>query len=354
MNLLIFDLDGVLLKPCGYYRALKETVRLAGVHTGFGNVFITDEQIAQFESLGISSEWHSSALCMSFMLLEKQRNAAKVKDDLPAFCLDLTDLIEAIGAEPIKNSPLQRGLSAIERLASGSALSVKFAREIVVQSELIQYSPTLNWFQEMVLGSENYSKIYQKKPQFETESYIKLYDQRLISVKKSNNLLRWSGDPGNGTSIMTNRPSNCPAEFEGGPDAELGSGLVGLASLPLVGFGEISWLAAQIGLEARALAKPAWQHGLVAILAASGWPVTRESIPNIGQRLNSWQQDDLTHLEGSTVTVFEDTSSGMIAVEEAGVLLNGIGLRVNVKKIGIAEDLTKQSALASQVDVVFP
>jgi hypothetical protein len=354
MKLLIFDLDGVLLKPCGYHRALKETVRLAGISTGFGDVLLTDGQIAQFEALGISSEWHSSALCMSVMLLGKQRKAVRENDNFQPVYLNLEDLFEAIDAQPIKDSPLQRGLSAIERLASESAFPLKFAREIVAQSEFIQCSPTLNWFQEMILGSENYSKTYQKKPQFETESYLKLYDQRLLSEQKSNDVLRWAGTPGNGAAIMTNRPSNGPPGFEGAPDADLGSALAGLADLPLVGFGEISWLATQTGQEARELAKPAWQHALVAILAASGWSVSEESLAYIGQQSNAWQRDDLAYLEGSTITVFEDTSSGMIAVQEAGILLNDIGLQVKVQKMGIAEDTAKQSALAAQGAVVFP
>ena len=33
MRILIFDMDGVLIEPHGYHRALKETVRLAGIAT---------------------------------------------------------------------------------------------------------------------------------------------------------------------------------------------------------------------------------------------------------------------------------------------------------------------------------
>jgi len=42
MDILLFDMDGVLLKPLGYHRALKETVRLAGISSGYGEVLLAD------------------------------------------------------------------------------------------------------------------------------------------------------------------------------------------------------------------------------------------------------------------------------------------------------------------------
>ena len=42
MNIFLFDTDGVLVKPKGYHRALQETVRLAGISTGFGEVLLDD------------------------------------------------------------------------------------------------------------------------------------------------------------------------------------------------------------------------------------------------------------------------------------------------------------------------
>ncbi|UCD42996.1 MAG: hypothetical protein JSV69_05180, partial [Chloroflexota bacterium] len=68
MDILLFDMDGVLIKPLAYHRALQETVRLAGIATGFGEVLLSEDQIADFEAIGISSEWHSSALCMAVMV----------------------------------------------------------------------------------------------------------------------------------------------------------------------------------------------------------------------------------------------------------------------------------------------
>jgi phosphoglycolate phosphatase-like HAD superfamily hydrolase len=353
MNILIFDMDGVLLKPVGYHRALREAVRLAGVSVGRVEVFLTDEQIAHFEALGISSEWHSSALCMAVMVIEQYRGAKRQDNHARPSSLNLENLFMELAAQPMQDSALERGLAAIEILADENDVPSDLVSGLIAESESIQHSPTMNYFQELILGSEVFAKTYKKEPQFQAKSYLKLYDQRILSkplVKKVN---RWAAIPGHGAAIMTNRPSSGPAGFEGAPDAELGTALVGIAGLPLVGYGEIRWLAKQSRKDVGELSKPGWAHAMATILAASGWRID-ESLTYAGQMPNAFQHEDLNHLQNSTITVFEDTPGGMVAVQEAGTLLNEIGLRVEVQKIGIAKDPAKQSALSAHGAAVYP
>ena len=51
MRILLFDLDGVLLEPRGYHRALRETVTLVGQWLGYRRVTLTPEDIELFESV---------------------------------------------------------------------------------------------------------------------------------------------------------------------------------------------------------------------------------------------------------------------------------------------------------------
>ena len=136
------------------------------------------------------------------------------------------------------------------------------------------------------------------------------------------------------------------------PDAEMGAQLVGLASLPLVGKGETLWLAAHTGRAAEYFAKPTWKHGLAAILVAGGWPV-EESLKFVGQQPAEWKISALHFLQDSKVTVFEDTPGGLVAVQEAADLLNGLRLQVEVQKIGIAEEVAKRSTLSAQGAIVY-
>ncbi len=67
-KIIIFDVDGVLIESHGYHKAFKDTVRVGAKELGF-DVHLSDEDIAQFEGMGISSEWHSSAACMAVLLI---------------------------------------------------------------------------------------------------------------------------------------------------------------------------------------------------------------------------------------------------------------------------------------------
>ena len=352
MELLIFDMDGVLLKPLGYHLALKETVRLAGLSSGVGELVLTDTQISRFEALGISSEWHSSALCMAVMVLQKDKEAIRDTDPSQFFNLTLEDLFVVIERLPMKDPALKRGLAAIEIVAAKFDLSLESVRALVENSVSIEVSQTMNWFQELILGSVGYKKTYKKEPQFYQESYLKIFDQRLVNESIAEKIIHWTAKEGYGAAIMTNRPSGGPPGYEGAPDAKMGATLVGLETLPLIGNGEMSWLAKETSQDIGGLLKPGWVHALVAILVASGWTLGK-SMAFVGREGNALQLNNLIHLQDSSITVFEDTPGGLVAVQEAGNLLNENGLRVKIQKIGIGEDVTKKAALSTQGAMVY-
>lgn len=352
MDILLFDMDGVLVNPRGYHRALHETVRLAGISAGIGAVDLEDEQVTQFEALGISSEWHSSALCMAVMVLEKQAGFAHLNNPPQPVQLNLESLFEALSFQPMQNSALHRGVAAIEMLAEKFDVAVDPARKLVAESESIQYSPTLNCFQELILGSQNYSSIYQKESQFKIESYLDLYDVSLLRESESAKIMNWVAESGHGAAIMTNRPSKGPSEFSGMPDSEMGANLVSLAFLPLVGKGDLLWFSAQTGLPVEHFAKPTWRHAMAAILAACGWPV-EECLKFVGKQLSEWECPRLQFLQDSKVSVFEDTPGGLVSVQKSAKLLGDIGIQVKVQNIGIAENPAKRNALFSQDASVY-
>lgn len=352
MDIFIFDMDGVLIKPWGYHRALKETVRQAGISTGFGEVKLLDEQITQFEAVGISSEWHSSALCMALMALEKQKRVPQRKDREQPIILDLENMFAAIASQPMQDPALSRGISAIEKLAFQANVQADQACMLVKQSESIEHSPTMKWFQELILGSKGYTSTYQKKPQFGTESYLKLYDKRLVNRPMAENILRWMENPDHGAVIMTRRPSSGPQGIAGAPDSNMGAEIVGLEDLPIVGYGELCWMAEKTGRKVGELSKPAREHALAAILVASGCSLEK-SLAYFGKPPAEWEMSDFQILNNGTIFVFEDTPVGMIAVQKAGDLLTLLGLQIEVKKIGISDELSKRSSLSEQGAAVY-
>jgi phosphoglycolate phosphatase-like HAD superfamily hydrolase len=353
MDILLFDMDGVLVKPMGYHRALQEVVRLAGIKTGFGEVLLTDEQIARFEALGISSEWHSSALCFAAMVIAQHGGMVIGDNHSSPMILTLEELFVEIAAQPLQNSALHRAQAAVENLTAKYGVPTDRVRDLVVESESIQSSLTLNWFQELILGSENYTNIYQRKPQFRTDSYLSLYDETKLEKSKADKVLRWAEGSDHGAAIMTNRPSRGPSDFSGMPDAEMGSRLVGLANIPVVGKGEILWLAANTDHRVENISKPVWMHAMAAILVASGWSAEK-SLKFVGEQPEEWDTSVLNYLNNGRITVFEDTPSGLVSTHRACELLNDLNLGVEVRKIGVADELSKQATLSAQFATVYP
>lgn len=56
-NFLLFDIDGVLIKPSRYRKAVYDTTSYFLNKLGFSKISINEEIITTFESIGITSEW---------------------------------------------------------------------------------------------------------------------------------------------------------------------------------------------------------------------------------------------------------------------------------------------------------
>ena len=349
MEVLIFDMDGVLLEPLGYHHALRETVRLAGKDSGFGDVYLSAAQIARFEALGISSEWHSSALCLAWMTLQKEYAP-------DSRVLDWDRLVAAFQRQPQSDSPILRGAAALSQVAQEQDVCADRAVTLMKECESIQESPTFNWFQELVLGSAVFTRIYGKAGQLNTESYLQKYDRRLLAPDLARKVLDWARRPGRGGAIMTSRPSaglGGPQGFAQEPDGQMGAELVGLGELPLIGNGEMRWLAEKLGVTVAEVKKPAAAHALAALLAAGGWTL-EDGLDYLTKGLNAMQREDLNWLDGSTVTVVEDTISGLLAMRAAVDILEKLGLRIAVQNVGVATDAAKVMALEEMGAVVYP
>lgn len=302
-RIIIFDMDGVLLAPRGYHLALQETVRLGAEALGYANITLTYEQIAQFEGLGISSEWHSSAAALSMLTF--------------GGTLSLGRLFGLLKREPAQIPARIRLERAIEAI-TGDATRIR-------ESETLA-SPSYKIFQELILGSADFERIYRIKSSLNVASYLLQFDQPLLKTSTRERLLAWLEHPEHGCAVMTNRPSS---EM---PDAGYGLRLVDLDVLPLVGNNDMRWLAGQVGGETAHFLKPNAAHALAALLASTGRGLP-ESLLGAHGLLNGADVDDL---DVGEIVVFEDTPAGLISVGATGDVLRAKGLPVAVKKIGIA------------------
>ncbi len=353
MQILIFDMDGVLLEPNGYHRALQETVRLTSLSLGFEAFTLLPEHIARFESIGISNEWHSSAFCMALMVIELLKQGLQFDPgtelDPPNFAprplkLQMESALSLIDRQPIERPAIKRAVKAIDGIARKEGVDPDVVISIVHNSESVEHSVTFNVFQEFVLGSTIYEQTYGKEPQLKDDSYLTMYDRSLLGHETREALLSWLEDPLHCAGIMTNRPSNSLLRRHGTPEAELGAALVGLDHLPIIGSGEMKWLAESKREDVGTLLKPAVYHGLSAILAASGLPI-EESLLGSYSAISDERDLDFNHLDNGSVFVFEDTPAGILAVQSAAEALHSRGIRIRAEKIGLSLNPIKQNAL---------
>jgi hypothetical protein len=346
MDILILDMDGVLLEARGYHRALQETVRLAGEALSLEDIQLSQAQIDRFESLGISSEWHSSALCMAFLKIQLLSGET-------APTLDLENLFVALESQPLELPAIDRGCSAIERLCEDRNFDPASMVSIITNSEDIDNSLTMQWFQELVLGTESYQTQYNKSGRFNTLSYLKIFDHPLISPKYAQLINQWITTNKGQAAIMTNRPSSGPEDYSGSPEAELGLDLVGLSNVSLTGYGEISWLAESIQAVPGTLVKPNPTHALAAITGSL--ELEKElSLRAAAMDPVQWPDEILNKLQGVAITVIEDTPSGLVSILSAGEALRKSGVEIKVRPIGIAKERIKQAALESHGAQIYP
>jgi beta-phosphoglucomutase-like phosphatase (HAD superfamily) len=346
MDILIFDMDGVLLQAQGYHRALQQTVKKAADYLSLEGIELTQDDIHRFESLGISSEWHSSALCMDFLEIQLRSGT------IPSL-LKLDELFSALKDEPLHLPALQRGLTALRRISARYGVDFDEDKTRVANSGNIDQSLTLNWFQEHVLGSAAYQERYNKQAYFNSPSYLEMYDIPLLSPGNAERITHLQEIPGRGAAIMTNRPSSGPVGFSGSPEAEMGMALVGLEEIPLIGYGEMCWLAESLDRDPEELIKPHPSHALAAIFNSIGFG-SEESLKNALGDLPKAGSTLARKLRGKSITVFEDTPAGVRSVQHAGELLGEAGMEVRVQMYGIAQEETKIQALESVGALVFP
>jgi len=361
MNLLLFDMDGVLLQPRGYHLALQRTVDIMSRMMGFGEYLLSDEAIVQFEALGISSEWHSSALCTALWMTAIAQETGKFPEELSLEqplsprkrpTPELSILFESLAQSPDEIPALTRAEKSIEKIALQFDVDPQKPMAIISNCESIVHSLTFNIFQELVIGSENYRKTYGKLGQLSQSSYLKRYDQTQISSKEINQLKNWLENPEHGAAIMTNRPSSPLFGAVRTPEAEIGARLVGLDWLPITGRGEIQWLADQQAVDSAALLKPVPIHALVAALASVGLPMEK-SLQGAFRALRYQDVSDIQVLANSTIYVFEDTPGGLISAQSMQDELNRLDISINLKKIGIAATTAKKITLRNYGARVF-
>lgn len=366
MKIFLFDMDGVLLESLGYHRALQETVRLMATALGFGNLTLSVDDIATFEAGGINNEWDEAAICTALLLEEAWKFGSKrvlpesnITPSAPSIklpsALDFNALARKLSSlDLIHLDPLERALQRFTETDHFSKAQYRILHNLLEGAHEPQRSLTHRIFQELILGSAEYTHSYGLPAMLECESYLLKHDVSNLSSAESARLRDWLSKPGHAASIITSRPSNPLHGVFSTPEAELGAELVGLKDIPILGWGGITWLARQRNADVQKYAKPSPVHALAAMRVALGdgqenaLQEAADLIEN-GQVSPAWRR-----LAGAQIYVFEDTPSGIKSLQDAREVLDGKGIYIKTSYIGVSRKPVKRKALLASSAQVFP
>ncbi len=330
LNLYLFDMDSVLLHPGGYRAALVATVNQFSHAIGLGKMAPTLEEIEAFESVGISSEWDITPICIAAL----SPNGARPNYPVVAGRI----------AQEIR--PGEYPAEAAYRVLPRPPFTGWGVRtdEILLHSRDIHRSPVLSLFQQYALG-EAFETTYGLPRIIDSEATLSKYDSPELTMYVPQNSV-----------IFTTRPCKPPRDVPPlpgyAPEAELGAELVSLSYLPLIGYGSLHWLAETVGGNADAYLKPSPVHAWAAIAAAAKYPESDCLRAAEALSRDQWQSPlaDLREA-GGQVTVFEDSASSIQGVCEAVKVL---GEKWTCVGIGVAESGPKFESLSKVADRIYP
>jgi len=210
-------------------------------------------------------------------------------------------------------------------------------------------------FQNYSIGSDTYRTCYRRSPELQTTSLLADLDQPQLPRSLSRQIMFLNKSKRLYPAAFTTRPSLAPRHVEDPlplkyvPEAEIALDLVGLAEIPLIGYGRIIYLADLLGLEPESLLKPSPVQALAASLAA----VQGDEIQALRIAYNVYAKSDdfpdYLGFNGSHLNlyVFEDSAGGIEAVQTAARIFNRSGIRTSVWSYGIATHMEKIAALNS-------
>lgn len=365
-TLLLLDVDGVLVHPVGYKRAVQEMVAHFAAQMGQPDLYPTLDDIAVFEACGVTNEWDSGAICLSAILAA----ALQAQPDLPRGAFD--DTLRALAASGVRvERPAFAALARAVRdeMRNGDIPASVYLRMLgahaspsdrpLLSALLADVyaidTPTTRYFQTLTLGSARFADTYQQPAPFESDSYLVTHDVPLLDDAHRARLLDWIAPPTRGAVVYTARPSLPPSGIDPAPDgvsapeAELAAELLDVAGrVPLLGQGRMAWIAQRRGRSAPSYIKPSPVQALAAIGAAAAANEQAALVAAADLYEDRRLTGPLADLrpQKTHVIICEDSPGGIQAGHDAVDRLRQAGLDVTFTGIGVSPHAEKRAALA--------
>lgn len=364
-TILLFDMDGVLLDPEGYYRALRTSIELVGRNLGIVHPEISRKHIDMLEAAGITHVWD---LMMVFTILQL----------LHVWQIDPSVLVP----KHIHKNPQQfitegriNYTKQIERLVLNNLQPSNIANVIIDSLETpleqrqvdhltfvlsgnktILNNPVLLLLQEYILGSQLFSETYGVANQLDTDSLPLRYNQSTLTSSCLEALKRWLEDPQHHAAIFTNRPNIPPDDVFrhfSTPEAEMGAESIGLAQIPIIGAGSLAWVAEQNVRPVHTYLKPHPIHALAALHAAVGTPIAKALKLSTHLIEGTGDSKVWSLFHEAVIHVYEDSAGGAVSARKAHQILAEHGIIAQLHLIGVSNKPIKVQSLVKVTDRVI-
>jgi hypothetical protein len=382
LNMLLFDVDGVIVNPLAYRVGVKMSIELLCKRAGITNAgaLVPDESdIAFFESCGVHDTWDMTNIFFCAILMQlisfetifapSGDTAEKAIAELATVPRtvprpDYKKLAGSLRTEPVSHPP-DTALSIFKselQKRPNSEQWIKLIENFLGSTRSIYDSVATRLYQNVVLGTKDFSSTYGLASEHDGECLLLSADKVLISKESVAKLVSMQGDGAARVAIYTGRPSHPPESEQNkkgySPEAELAIQFAEMERFPLVAMGKMQWLAERHGERLEDLTKPNTTQACAAIMACitgrdddsileSAFDVTKKDVKPDDSFLNELKNRDVR------IFVFEDTTSGIAPMLRLADELNSQGYKLSVHALGIASDDSKKASLKKYCDAVF-
>ena len=376
MKFVFFDIDGVLLQPAGYRKAVRDTLQSLADQAQIETQPMDEEIPALFESYGITSEWDMLAISFAILLEFYCRITGK---QVPGQTVEAV-LSGLANGEPVSIQPDYRRdivtLAEIARLEETPSLSIfhhlrdsdfpalgrqAILADIFCHTRSVNKSYITRLFQNLVLGDDLFTKTYGRPVVHPTQSYLETYDVSLLNETNQQWIKSAIAQHSHYFAGLTARPSLGPHGYADpeltaySPEAELALRVIGLEEMHLLGYGRLQFEASKMGIDADALLKPDPYHTIAAIYACI-YDDEQKGLEMASKILrHSHGTIDFSELtKPMELVIFEDSPGGILSVQSAARLLQDNGIPVNTIVYGVTDNPDKMKSLEKIGAKLFP
>ncbi len=369
IKVLLLDIDGVLIQPNGYRAAVKAVLKLIGKWMGLNNIPIDETTLTDLEARGISSEFDMIPLILA-TLWEKILNQNHTPN-LPSDILEASIHIGRLSTDKViprlqvpyfTLQPYQNPAESAWLQGVFPSIPKELGESLLLHTRDPYRSTTTCLFQQFVLGTDRFRKIYNLEPIVQTDSFLEKYDRPMVNQRVIEHLQKLFHKKIVYPCVMTARPSLPPMEVMNTeeeiypPESEIALAMVGLKDIPLIGLGKIHYLTRKYKMRTERLLKPSAGHSLAAIIAA----LERCELHAVQSALE-WQLNN--NIDGILkiipkeleLHIIEDTLSGIYSAQATIELLKANGYRVSFFPWGLTGNHSdKQRAFEMRSIPCFP